>query len=283
MMQITVLFNGKRQSAFLLDEPNVVIGRGRSAHIALDGNPIVSRQHAAIRQEGDGHILEDLGGANGTIVNDHAVKEIRLKPGDRIVLGKHVLKYEVAGPDAQSLQPQRAPMVAATGLGIPDERSTMRVEPVADPHDAAPNLAARPGPAPTAKKKFEGFAGQERTVSASKEELEAMLEQAKLKAAPHLASQDDEGRVQLIPVTEPPVLIGHTDECRVRLPGSPWFGKVAASIEQEGGKWIVVARSPFWNPVLVGTSKLRVKRALAEGVVLTVKERKFRFSLGEKN
>lgn len=281
MMQITVLFNGKKQSAFLLDEPNVIIGRGRSAHIALDGNPIVSRQHAAIRQEGDGHVIEDLGGANGTIVNDHPVQQIRLKPMDRIVLGKHVLRYELATADAQSLQPQRSPMVAATGLGLPDERSTMRVEPVGDPGAPSPNLA-RPGPAPTAKKKVEGFAGQERTVAASKEELEAMLEQVKMKSAPHLASQDDEGRVHIIPVTEPPVLLGHTDECRVRLPGSPWFGKVAASIEQEGGKWIVVARAPFWNPVTVGTARLRVKRALSDGAVLTVRDRKFRFSLGEK-
>ena len=62
MKQITVLFSGRKQAVYLLDEAHVVIGRGRSAHIALDGNPIVSRQHAVIREELGEHIIEDLGG-----------------------------------------------------------------------------------------------------------------------------------------------------------------------------------------------------------------------------
>ena len=87
--QITVLFNGKKQEVYLLDVDEVFIGRGRSAHIALDDNPIVSRKHAVLRAEGDVHILQDLGGANGTFLNDDRVTSSRVKEGDRIVFGKY--------------------------------------------------------------------------------------------------------------------------------------------------------------------------------------------------
>jgi pSer/pThr/pTyr-binding forkhead associated (FHA) protein len=107
--QITVLFNGRKQVVHLLDEPHVVIGRGRSAHISLDGNPIVSRQHAVVRSELDGHIVEDLGGANGTYLNDALVSQARLRPGDRIVLGKHTLRYEEATPEASSIKREAQP------------------------------------------------------------------------------------------------------------------------------------------------------------------------------
>jgi pSer/pThr/pTyr-binding forkhead associated (FHA) protein len=280
-MQLTVLYNGRKQSAFLLDEPHVVIGRGRSAHVALDGNPIVSRQHAVVREVEGGHVLEDMGGANGTFVNDTAVKEATLKPGDRIVLGKHTLRYEAATEEAQSVKPQRSPRVAATGLGLPDESSTMRVEPVQGPAPGSPNLAAPPPKAPPKRGPGDGFQAQERTVAASKEELESLLAQMKVKSQPHLSTQTATG-LELIPLTDPPVLIGHTDACRIRLDGSPWFGRVAARIEPEGGKWVIHAASTFWNPVQVGGSKLLKKRSLQEGSIVAVRDRKFRFSEGEK-
>ncbi len=285
MMQMTVLYNGKKQNAFLLDEPHVVIGRGRSAHIALDGNPIVSRQHAVIRAEGTGHVLEDMGGANGTFLNDVAVKQATLKAGDRVILGKHTLRYEHATEDAQSVKPQRSPRVAATGLGLPDESSTMRVEPGGGPlpstnlADSAQTLPpARP---PPRRPPGEGFQAQERTVAASKGELESLLAQMKVKSHPHLSTQTDRG-LDLIPLTDPPVLVGHTDECRIRLEGSRWFGRIAARLEPEGSKWVIHAGSSFWNPVQVGGSRLLKKRTLQDGAIIAVLDRKFRFSEGEK-
>lgn len=52
---------------------------------------VVSRVHADIRVEGDGFYLEDVGSANGTYVNNFplpAGNRHRLRPGDRIALGK---------------------------------------------------------------------------------------------------------------------------------------------------------------------------------------------------
>ncbi|MGB3694014.1 MAG: FHA domain-containing protein [Spirulinaceae cyanobacterium] len=52
---------------------------------------IVSRIHADIRVEGDTYFLEDVGSANGTYVNHTPLSSgnrHRLRPGDRIALGK---------------------------------------------------------------------------------------------------------------------------------------------------------------------------------------------------
>jgi hypothetical protein len=52
---------------------------------------IVSRIHADIRMEGDSYYLEDVGSANGTYVNNLPLlpgNRHRLRPGDRIALGK---------------------------------------------------------------------------------------------------------------------------------------------------------------------------------------------------
>lgn len=52
---------------------------------------IVSRSHADIRIEGDAYYIEDVGSSNGTYINNTALPKgnrHRLKPGDRISLGK---------------------------------------------------------------------------------------------------------------------------------------------------------------------------------------------------
>lgn len=62
--------------------------------IDLSGFPnseIVSRIHADIRVEGDSYYLEDVGSSNGTYVNNLPLpmgNRHRLRPGDRIALGK---------------------------------------------------------------------------------------------------------------------------------------------------------------------------------------------------
>ncbi len=62
--------------------------------IDVSGYPdseIVSRIHADIRVEGDAYYIEDVGSSNGTYVNNAPLpvgSRYRLRPGDRIALGK---------------------------------------------------------------------------------------------------------------------------------------------------------------------------------------------------
>ena len=65
---------------------DLVIGRTEGADILLDDEGL-SRSHAAIRADGSGAMLRDLGSKNGTWVGDLKVDEIRLVDGDRIRLG----------------------------------------------------------------------------------------------------------------------------------------------------------------------------------------------------
>jgi pSer/pThr/pTyr-binding forkhead associated (FHA) protein len=269
--QITVLWGGKKQAVYLLDEPHVVIGRGRGAHIALDDNPIVSRQHAVIRKELDAHVVEDLGGTNGTFVNDQRIDMVRLRDGDRVVLGKHTLRYEASTGEGISLQRRTA------GSAEADFQATSTV-------GALPQGQAEP---PWAQQKatpnINAAGANEATMAASREELEAMLEQMKLKSQPHLSYKAPGGPIAIVPLKGGKASIGHGDGHSLKLPGSRWFGAHAATVAQDDDKFWIVARSPFWNPVQVGASKVRKKRKLRDGDTITAAGVKIRFSVGEQD
>src|SRR5688572_5829243 len=53
----------------------------------------VSRTHALILREPDGHVLHDQGSSNGTHVNNERVTSHKLKDGDVIVMGGAAMKY----------------------------------------------------------------------------------------------------------------------------------------------------------------------------------------------
>jgi len=279
-MQITVLFNGRKQASYLLDIDEVFIGRGQSAHVALDNNPIVSRKHASIRNEGGTHVVQDLGGANGTFVNDEKVATASLKLGDRITLGKHTLRYEEGSPGSVSL---RARLIKAGGLpsGPSDGE---RVTPETDlGMKAAPweRSKQRRAPAPVAGGMGSSLGASEATMSASKEELEALVEQMKIKSGPHV-SVPHEGELKLISINpKAGVSIGWTKDCEVRLPGAVWFGKIAATIKKRKGKWWIENHQPFWRTVHIGNGKLAKKRKLVANTVITIDKVKIKFSPGE--
>ena len=79
----------------LADSP-MEIGRGSNAGLVLDADS-VSRRHAKIEPLESGHRLTDLGSTNGTYVNGVRVKEHTLKDGDRVQIGKALLKYLAGG------------------------------------------------------------------------------------------------------------------------------------------------------------------------------------------
>jgi two-component system, cell cycle response regulator len=80
----------------VLGDAAVDVGRGSGAGLILDADS-VSRKHARLERFGGGHKLVDLGSTNGTYVNGVRVKEQILKDGDRIGIGKALLKYIAGG------------------------------------------------------------------------------------------------------------------------------------------------------------------------------------------
>jgi len=85
-----------------LIQQQVTIGRGEEADVLIM-DPSVSRKHIQLtcrkvlgtgKDEAMTVVLRDLGSKNGTTVNYHKVRRAVLKAGDKICLGRVILKFE---------------------------------------------------------------------------------------------------------------------------------------------------------------------------------------------
>ena len=94
--QLIVLSEPRLGSRIVLGESSVEIGRGSSTNLILDSDS-VSRRHARIEWTGSAHRVVDLGSTNGSFVNGLRVTSHDLHDGDRIQLGKVLLKYVAGG------------------------------------------------------------------------------------------------------------------------------------------------------------------------------------------
>jgi diguanylate cyclase (GGDEF)-like protein len=83
-------------------QPQVTLGRGEESDVLII-DPSVSRKHLRLTcrklMDRDGNqnlkvVLQDLDSKNGTLVNYRRVKRTVLKPGDKICLGRIILKFE---------------------------------------------------------------------------------------------------------------------------------------------------------------------------------------------
>ncbi len=83
-------------------QQQVTLGRGEEADVLIM-DPSVSRKHLQLtcrklldKEGGQGLkvILQDLNSKNGTLVNYRRVRRTILKPGDKICLGRIILKFE---------------------------------------------------------------------------------------------------------------------------------------------------------------------------------------------
>jgi hypothetical protein len=81
-------------------EREIVIGRSSDLDMVLVED-MVSRKHAKISTAGQQIVIQDLGSTNGTFVNGEKVKKIRLKEGDRILIGTSIIKLVAVNAEAQ--------------------------------------------------------------------------------------------------------------------------------------------------------------------------------------
>jgi pSer/pThr/pTyr-binding forkhead associated (FHA) protein len=98
-----VISEGKEAGReFLFDQASIVIGRTPECDVILYDSG-VSRRHARIFDDGDGPHIEDLGSANGTLVNGARISKTPLCDGDAIVLGPVKFTFTALG---DSLPPE---------------------------------------------------------------------------------------------------------------------------------------------------------------------------------
>lgn len=99
-----------------IEGPEIVIGRAMSTTIRLNDDGI-SRRHCRVLSVGGQVIIEDLGSANGTLVNGEMVQQCTLKEGDKIRLGATTtLKFTYQDKLDESFQQQMIDAALRDGL-----------------------------------------------------------------------------------------------------------------------------------------------------------------------
>jgi len=105
----------------------ISIGRGADSHVLLP-DPGVSRKHAVIKNTEDGRwLLEDLGSANKTLVNDQVVTNAEIKHGDCIRITEfsiEILLEDDAATDAEAYPEDTLHLEAA--LTTPKHETVVR-------------------------------------------------------------------------------------------------------------------------------------------------------------
>jgi pSer/pThr/pTyr-binding forkhead associated (FHA) protein len=90
LLKVRLSLKGRPIRTFTFNQKTVSIGRDPASDVFLD-NTGVSRQHARIQRTPGGYVVEDLGSANGTLLNDQAVRQDFLGDNDVIQIGKFSL------------------------------------------------------------------------------------------------------------------------------------------------------------------------------------------------
>jgi hypothetical protein len=133
-----VISDGSSSRTIELTDASTVAGRAPENKIVIDDKQ-ASRRHFQIDRVEFGFKLVDLESRNGTRVNDRSVNQALLRPGDRIIIGKHILTFE----DPQFKEP---PADVAARLG--SAPAAGRVEAPSTSGDSSPD---RPGALPVAQ------------------------------------------------------------------------------------------------------------------------------------
>ncbi|PYS51889.1 MAG: hypothetical protein DMF68_02835 [Acidobacteria bacterium] len=83
-----------------LERDEVILGRALEADVRVN-DARASRLHARITTERDDstgfarYRITDLGSTNGTIVNGQLITDVLLQDGDKIVIGEHLLRFDM--------------------------------------------------------------------------------------------------------------------------------------------------------------------------------------------
>ena len=96
VVQVFVFKNGEFYGSDCFVSPEIKIGRGEDADLRLDGDE-VSRNHAVLRVDDQGLVLEDLGSVNGTCVNGEAVERVFVEQWDEVSIGEFTFKVKLIG------------------------------------------------------------------------------------------------------------------------------------------------------------------------------------------
>jgi pSer/pThr/pTyr-binding forkhead associated (FHA) protein len=138
MNVVLVMFreNGERRS-FSLSRDVTVIGRREDADFRIPLSD-VSRKHCRLIKDGNQLIVEDLGSANGTLVNGERVSDHEVVPGDTLQIGPLQFIVQIDGvPSEEELEGAHV-----TSNDASNDSGATRVARPAGAHPAPPPVPA---------------------------------------------------------------------------------------------------------------------------------------------
>ncbi len=124
---VKVLAGKNEGKDFILSKAMNILGRDERCDVPLFGDPAIGGQHAAIRADGNRHVLIDAGTPLGTIVNGQRVgsgNELLLRDGDMIQIGsQRILFREKATQSRVAPSPvdtaKSKPVGGSGGVAVP--------------------------------------------------------------------------------------------------------------------------------------------------------------------
>ncbi len=90
---IKPILNFGNENQYELVDEEIAIGRSQQCHVILEDRRS-SRKHALIIKRGEKYFIQDLGSANGTLVNAQKIAEYELHSGDEIQIGDTKFTFE---------------------------------------------------------------------------------------------------------------------------------------------------------------------------------------------
>jgi pSer/pThr/pTyr-binding forkhead associated (FHA) protein len=96
MPKLSLMFENKLVKEVPVGGRPVTIGRAPDNDLSVD-NLAVSNYHAKIYYEAGRMVIEDLDSLNGTFVNDLRIERATLHDGDKVHVGKHIIKVDTSG------------------------------------------------------------------------------------------------------------------------------------------------------------------------------------------
>jgi pSer/pThr/pTyr-binding forkhead associated (FHA) protein len=96
MPKLSLMFENRLVKEVPVGGRPVTIGRAPDNDLSVD-NLAVSNYHAKIYYEAGRMVIEDLDSLNGTFVNDLRIERATLHDGDKVHVGKHIIKVDTSG------------------------------------------------------------------------------------------------------------------------------------------------------------------------------------------
>ncbi len=152
--------NGDILQDYLLEKPDIVIGRVPESDISFPEDRLISRMHATVHYEDGHYVLRDEGSANGTLVNNQPLVKMTdwtLRNDDEVLIGDHTLTFKAFTPISSGIEesetiimPFGSPIDDAPQ--VDDDRTVIANDPLGTKTMGVanlPSLSSTPTPEPT--------------------------------------------------------------------------------------------------------------------------------------